>query len=212
MDFKKTNAAEMKQKSDEITDKIRAVRTKVNAIFDVLEENIGSNSKALAKKCCIETEEEMTKLSNIIKTLEEQDKFIECYENAGSSSQRYIVMDKIMQKTDEIEQKFRNIAKESRIFEAELKLERALDTFVNLDLNDTDRLASVKEKALKHPVPGLQFMEQLQKVGTLVKEGEYAIMSVDGCYNQQYYSVIFIVENKEIYSLLVGVIITNVAV
>ena len=146
MDFKKTNAAEIKLKSDEIADKIREVRPKVNTIFDVLEENIASSAKAIAKKCCIEAEGEIGKLSDISKALEEHASLIDFLEKGGSSCQMYVLLGKIMQEMNKTEQNFMNIAKESQGFEVELILETALDTFVNLDQNDTDRLASVKEK------------------------------------------------------------------
>lgn len=193
MDFKKAHAAEIKLKSGEISDKIREVRTKVSAIFDVVEENIVSNARAIAKTCCIEVEEEMTKLSNFIKTLEEQDKVIRCFEKVGSFSQRYIVVDKIKQKQDEIEHKFLNIAKESRVFEVELKLETALEAFVSLDQNNTDQLASVKEKT--QPVPVLQ-ITQSQKEGILTKVDDYEIMTVSKCYNQEYYSMIYRIKQR----------------
>ena len=189
MDFKKTNVAEVKKKQDEMTDKIKNMRIKVNAIFDALEEKIGSEAKALAKKFCIETEEDIAKLRDIDKTLDKQNKMIEVLKNVGSTSQMCIVLDKLVQEMDKTKQKFLNITKESRGFELVLKTGAAFDTIINMDINDTGPLASVNE-VVKHSVPGLEMVHSQTK-GMLVKVAEHEILSIGGfCSAQTYYSIV----------------------
>ena len=67
----------------------------------------------------------------------------------GSSRQLFIVLHKLFLEINGVENKFLTIVRDLCSYEVKLIIESALDTFINLEVNDTDQTASVREKVKK---------------------------------------------------------------
>ena len=143
---KKDSITEVKQNAEMVIDKVKEIRSKINNLFDALEENIGSKVKALSKKYVIETEDEVAKLKEMRQPLKDLISILEHALSLCSDSQTYITSRKMDQKLEEAENKVLGASRNSRKCDFDLKMKPALQTIFDLGTNDTDRLAEVTEK------------------------------------------------------------------
>ena len=190
-DFKKTNVADIKRKSEEITDQLTEIRTKLITVLDAVEENVNLQAKAFVKKVAIESEEETAKLNSSNKKLQEYVAFIDSIENLGSSTKLYIVLEKLTSNMDETRKAILEIAETCAVHEIELKFESILEKLLDVNPNDTDRLVSVTKKVSEHTVPSLKIPVPTGKGTSLEKLAEHAILPTGtDCSAPEYYSIV----------------------
>lgn len=144
-DFKQSNVEQNKVMADAITIKIRNIRAKVNTVFDALEENVCSQSKAFTKKFTLEADAEIEKLNEMNKEVTDCACLIDYAETLCSVRQMFCIVSELELKLDEVE---KTILKEEESFSSYdlgLKTEQNLQRLIELGPNDTDQLARVTE-------------------------------------------------------------------
>ena len=89
-EFKKNNVTIQKQKVEEIRNQITELRTKVNKIFDSLENEVSSQARALVKEIAIKTDEEVEQLEHIGSPLKLYNSLAEVVKTDGSDAHAFI--------------------------------------------------------------------------------------------------------------------------
>ena len=142
---RKDNITDTKQKAEMVIDKVKEIRSKINNLFDALEENIGSKVKSLSKKYAIETEDEVVNLKEMRQSLKDHISILEHALSLLSGSQTYITSRKLELKLEEAENKVLEANKHSRKCVFDLNIKPALQTILDLSTNNIDKLAEVTE-------------------------------------------------------------------
>ena len=157
IDFKKhnwsENVAEVQKKAELLTDTLKEIRTKINSLFDVLEESIVSKVKAISKKCVMEVEEENSKLKDICTSVTGYLAVIDQAVTAASNNQTFVILSKIALRIEEAEKAVLEACRNCGKYAIDLKLKPTLQTLSGLGINDTDQLAEVTEEFEKTAAP-----------------------------------------------------------
>ena len=195
IDFKKQNGSdnvtEVKKKAEMLTDTVKEIRTKINTLFDVLEERIASKAKAISKKCGMEVEEDSSKLKDISKTLTEHITVIDHAVTVASDNQTYVILRNLAIKIEEAAMSFSEACQNCCRHGMDLKIQPILQNLCELGTNDTDQLAEVTEEFEKTPLPGvaeslLCFHRKVEKVA------EHDILPENAPYSYpEYYGMIY---------------------
>ena len=156
VDFKKQNMseniAEVKKKAEMLTDTLRDMRTKINSLFDVLEESIASRAKSVSKKCGMKVEEDNSKLKDISKTLTEYTAVIDHAVTVASDNQTYVILRKLAIKIEEAARTVTEACQNCGKYGIDLKIKPTLLNICKLETNDANHLAEVIENFDKTPM------------------------------------------------------------
>ena len=168
----KETETENKTAAEKISQIMMDLRIKVNQLFDVLEESISQECKAVVKKYSISNETVIQEIQDVLSKLkfssallEEVSKSKQCQDNLVN-----VLLKRLQSRFGEFEIKVIEIAHGLKKFGFELQIESLLKDLVELDINDTARLASVKGNENKLTVPKYGGRKTLQydlsKIGT----------------------------------------------
>lgn len=144
-DFRKDNMTENKEKIELINVQVREIRTKLNTVFDALEESIQSETKALAKSITIDADNESKALEVKKKRLTAFLSLVEKIETEGSDSQMFVILYNIRSKIIEIEEEIREVGNNCSRHELSLQITEKLNGLMKVSPNDSSELATIKE-------------------------------------------------------------------
>ena len=198
-DHKKKNISDIKAKADMMSTQIGELRTKVNGIIDILEENICSTVKSFTKACSLETEDEKEQLKEINTNLTEISSLINYTQTKMSKSQLFIILKVFTSKLETIDSKLFEIGQNCKEYEINLKTERILQELMNLSPNNTDQLASVSNNCRKVDSLFAPKADML-KNRCVKKTAKYEILPKE-CQTEEpeYYGIIFLGKAQEIF-------------
>ena len=164
----KENEAENKASVENVRQTITDMRTKVNQLFDVMEETISQECKATMKKISISNEEVVQELQDIIGKLKFSSDLLR--EIRDQDSLQNVLVKRLQRRLIEFETKIFEIIRGLKQFGFELKIESLLKDLVEVDVNQTTRLVSVNETGNKLIIPKFG--------GVILKKLEYDITKI----------------------------------
>ena len=188
----KSCATDYKKQVEEIGRNFKEMRSKINQIMDSLEEAINDQARAMAKQHALITTEvtdslkEMTDNFHVYKDLTET---IEAY---GSKIHQCIISKKLMCKIRDQETVILDTARAFRFSELSLKPQNSLLEILQIDLNDTHKLAYAEEQTINNRIPiyeGASWLEYDNITKTCHKEVQE---NYKGLSSPNYSSLIFL--------------------
>ena len=174
----KETETENKASAENVRQTITDMRTKVNHLFDVLEETISQECKAIVKKGSISNEAVLQEVQGILAKLKFASALLE--ERRGQNSLRDVLLKRLQRRLNEFEMKIIETVHGLKKFGLELRVESLLKDFVEVDVNQTTRLISVNETENKLTVPKFGGLKKLEY--DITKIGTYRIKSTAGSY------------------------------
>ena len=176
----KVNETESKTSAELIRQTITYMRTKVNQLFDVLKESVSQECKANMKKASISNEPVLQEVEDIIGKLKISSALLENRQFEGSL--QYALFRRLQRRFYDIETKTVQLVLGLKKFGFELKVEEPLKDFLEVDINQTEKLASVRETedklTVQNPIGCKQLEYDIAKIGTFdVRTENYPIYS-----------------------------------
>ena len=168
----KDNETENKTAADKIDESLRNMRTKANRLFDVLEENISQENKAFLKKDSMSNDTTVQEIEEIISKLKLSSNLLENITIQGNRTLEYVVRRKILNILSESETRLLETSLNAKMYGVELKPGSILSNFVDVDVNDTTKLATVKLVDSE-----VDLTEHTRRCRKITKTGTYHIQS-----------------------------------
>ena len=143
---KKENEAINKKDTENIVTKIQEMRTKVNHLFDLLEETVVQQCKALTKKNSLAATEEIEKLQKMIKSFDVSQNVLQKALKHASPSLQFIILKSLRKSLTSHETRVLELHHTCRQFGFELNVTDVLGSVLKLELNTIEEMAKVVEK------------------------------------------------------------------
>ena len=195
-DFRKNDVAENKEKVEVICTQIREIRTKLNTVFDALEENVQIKTKAFVKNYTVEADNESKILEEKKQRLTAFLSLIGKIETKGSHSQLFIVLRKLRSKVKNIENETIELGRSCCRHELRLQTEKMLNDLIEIGPNDSSQLAIVTEKDL--PVANLPAFPKNLSDMTAKKVAEHNILAEASPKNSPTYSGVLYLDTGQL--------------
>ena len=144
-DYKKATIPENKEKAAKLITRVEDIRTKVNNVLDALMENFRSSINAVLKKNAGSVAEDIDKLQELTTFLKGLDVLIDSIQNVNTVSHVFVILHKLKVKLKEVEDNVLQMGRTVTENKFELKLGHIITNLIATDLNDTDKLITVKE-------------------------------------------------------------------
>ena len=198
-DHKKKKVTEIKPKADLMNTQINELRTKVNGIFDALEESVCSTVKSFTKNCSLATEDEIEELKKIDTTLTEISRLISYTQTKMSDNQLFIILEIFSANLEKIDSKVFEIGQNCKEYALSLKTERIFQELMSLGPNDTDLLASVSDSSRRVAVSVVPKADMLNN--TIIKKtAKYNILPENSpTKSLDYYGIIFLRKTPQLF-------------
>ena len=143
---KKENEAINKKDTANIVTNIQEMRTKVNHLFDLLEETVVQQCKALTKKNSLAAAEEIENLQEIIKSFDVSQNVLQKAMELASPSLQFIILKSLGKSMISHETRVLELRHTCRQFGFELNINDLLGSVLKLELNTIEEMATVIEK------------------------------------------------------------------
>lgn len=195
-EFKKTNVAIQKQKVEEIRNQIAELRIKVNKIFDSLEDDIGSQARALVKEYTISTDDEIQHLKNIGKPLKLFDSLADRVKENGSEAHAFILFHKLKLDIMDVKDKVLTM-RYCENLELSLNFGDLVNELKQLDPNDTNKLVRVEAIPVLTSPPNFPEEHECFVPKTITNAKVYEILPKETPnYSPTYSDVHYLANNK----------------
>ena len=142
---KKANETENKREIEDIRSKIQEMRTHANALFDSLEESAIQKCKALTKTFSICNEEDIQGLKGNINNLNDYQFLLEMFADKIPESMLYVLISNIEKKIAEVETCILEQKETCKRHGFEFETLPNLKEFIEVDINDTHKLAEIEQ-------------------------------------------------------------------
>ena len=186
-DFKTNNVTDQTQKVEEIRRQIQEMRTKVNNIFDSLEENICSQAKALGKENTLTMAEEIHQLQNIGKHLKLFTSLIKKVKGEGSDTHLFILLQKLRLDVNDIKHKVLEMRYRENP-ELKMNVSKLLNKLAELNPEDTHKLVTIETIPELTSPPNFPEKQEVFITKNIAKTTEYEILAKDSSRNAPTYS------------------------
>ena len=153
VEIKKTGLANTKQQIENIKDTLQDVRRKVNETLELLEETVTEKTKATLKKQTIKDEDETSTLKKYIEELKNYSTLVETAIECGSRTQFQGICQNMKKKIDVLEISILDLYEASTNTSVELRLEASLQTLLDIEQFDADKLVTIikKQSQIQNP-------------------------------------------------------------
>ena len=156
VEIKKTGIANTKQQIENIKDTLQDVRRKVNQTLELLEETVTQKTKAILKKQAIKDEDETSALKKYIEELKNYSTLVETAIECGSRTHFQGICQNMKKKIDVLEISILDLYEASTNSLVELRLEASLQTLLDIEQFDVDKLVTIIEKQPHIQIPGYE--------------------------------------------------------
>ena len=146
VEIKKTGLANTKQQIENIKDTLQDVRRKVNQTLELLEETVTEKTKAILKKQTIKDEDETSTLKKYIEELKNYSTLVQTAIECGSTSHFHGLCQNVKEEIRILEMHILDLCEASTNTTVELRLEASLQTLLDIEQFDADKLVTIIEK------------------------------------------------------------------
>ena len=196
IDFRKNDVAEEKENVELICAQIREIRTKLNTVFDALEDSIQTKTKVFAKNYSVEADDEYMTLKEKKQQLTALLSLIGRIETDGTDSQLFIVIHKLRSKVIDIENEIVDLKSSYCRRALRLQKEKQLNVLMEIGPNDTSKLATVSEELSVVILPA--FLKKNLLDMTAKKISEHYILAKTSPKNEPTYSGVLSLETGQL--------------
>ena len=192
---KSTTEAENKTETENIMTEIRDMRTKMNTVFDHLENNVGAQCKALTKKYTITALEDNAKLQDTMASIKESLSVLKQTKLHGSKSLLYVILHHLKRKLKKHENTLLEMKNQCRKFSFKLEVQDTLLNSLAIGPNETDTLACITET--EHAVTLPDYSERfLLKHCKICQVSKYKIHVQDTTFDPSYVGLVSLPDNR----------------
>ena len=189
-------ATDYKKQVEEIGRNFKEIRTKINQIMDALEEAINDQARATAKQRALMTTEVTDSLKEMTDDLHIYKRLTDTIDAYGSKIHQYIMSKNLMCKIRDQESAILDTTRAFRFTELSLKPQNTLLEILQIDSNDTHKLAYVEEQAVYNRLPtydGASLLEydKIKKTCDKLVQENYK-----GEYSPYYSSLVYLPNNN----------------
>ena len=149
----KANEPENKIEAENIKKKIGEMRTKINILFDALENSSDHECSALTKKYSLSANENIKIVQEVIDKLSMYSTLMEVGVKQDSKPLSYALYRKLKEDFKECETALLEMADDFKKYGLILQVEGLLGSLMELSINETEKLAAVKETESNLPLP-----------------------------------------------------------
>lgn len=153
MKARNTNKENRRKQSEELRRTLQEQRAKINEILDALEDNVTAKTKSVIKQTEIVEEQDISVLKETMESLRACMCLTDRVISYGSAGHFYGLMKEMKEKLEQHRATVFDLCDNFKNVSPELKLEKMLQHFVEIGLNDTHKLANIVETSVEMNLP-----------------------------------------------------------
>ena len=168
----KENTAKNKLAVDGIDQNLRDMRTKANQLFDMLEEKLSQDSKAHFKEQTLSNDAVFHEMEEMIGKLKLSCSLLDSVTVKEDQTLEYVVHRRILDLLSQSETQLFETLYNTKIYGFELELNNSLSDFLDVDLNESSKLATLKHTEIK-----IDLAKHISRYRKITKTGTYNIQA-----------------------------------
>lgn len=133
------------KQADDIAEHMTVIRYKIIKVLDELESKCNTTAKDLTKRETTKIQDEIRRLKSEVESFESHVTLMEKTDKTGSASHQYIAKKNCQEKLRQFEDFMEETTRKFESIKVGFKHEKLLDELLNLGINDTTKLGSVRE-------------------------------------------------------------------
>ena len=190
----KENETGNKKEAENIHQQLRGTRAKINQLFDVLEEKTAETCRTLIKQNSLSVETKIQSVKEITDKLTVACSILDSAKQSGSGVLEDVVLQTVKDDFHAHKTSLLEIIQSFETNGLELQSQKLLNSFANLGVNQTDKMAAVKETKSKSCFPKYNG-RQLLKFCDIAKTGTHEIANFSLKDESPMYGMVFLSNN-----------------